>query len=451
MSLMMYGLMRGAGAAAPAAGDGEPDWNALLAKVGTGTPDATGFDPKTDITYLGAFRIPFLENGVTNSRQKRCLAFRPAEGSNGTNGSVFFGGQGGFSEHQIPTLGTGTNYAALPAATVLQNWYDCRAAAPTAGTATANVGGWAKYIGGKLYMTYYVYYPGDYSTQQLLICNTPSNLSGSSYQGMIAMDGADHVIRYCGEIPSAHQSAFGGRTHFAGVTAEPSIVARASFGNSVYSWSPASIGPSDTTAAATQEVYFSQDHKHPWHSVSNEDVSDHYAAIVGQPLDTYVAIPPEERISDFSTLTLPSQSIRKHMIVEETVCGVCFVPVGSDTVVFMGHNKGARYGNGYKEGTIEFGAGEASGYAPWSYYDYDNVFWTMNINDVAAASPSYDVDYIEYGNFTADPWLIELGHHDGIVISGDYDPATGKLYLLHELIPYNEYESQHLVSVYQVG
>jgi hypothetical protein len=450
MSLMMYGIMRGVGAAA-AAGGGEPDWNALLAKTGTGTPDATGFDPKTDIVYLGAFRIPFLENGVTNSRQKRCLAFRPAEGSNGPNGSVFFGGQGGFSEHQIPTLGTGTNYAALPAATVLQNWYDCRAAAPTAGTATANVGGWAKYIGGKLYMTYYVYYPGDYSTQQLLICNTPSNLSGSSYQGMIAMDGADHVIRYCGEIPSAHQSAFGGRTHFAGVTAEPSIVARASFGNSVYSWSPASIGSSDTTAAATQEVYFSQDHQHPWHSVSNEDVSDHYAAIVGQPLDTYVAIPPAERISDFSTLTLPSQSIRKHMIVEETVCGVCFVPVGSDTVVFMGHNKGARYGNGYKEGTIEFGAGEASGYAPWSYYDYDNCFLTMNINDVAAASPVYDVDYIEYGNFTADPWLIELGHHDGIVISGDYDPSSGKLYLLHELIPYNEYESQHLVSVYQVG
>lgn len=451
MSLMMYGIMRGVGAAAAAGGGGEPDWNALLARTGTGTPDATGFDPKTDITYLGAFRIPFLENGVTNSRQKRCLAFRPAEGSNGTNGSVFFGGQGGFSEHQIPTLGTGTNYAALPAATVLQNWFNCRGAAPTAGTATANVGGWAKYIGGKLYMTYYVYYPGETSTQQLLICNTPSNLSGSSYQGMIAMDGADHVIRYCGEIPSAHQSAFGGRTHFAGVTAEVSIVARASFGNSLYSWSPASIGSSDTTAAATQEVYFSQDYPHPWMSDSNKQVADHYGTQVGQSLDTYVDIPPASRLVDLSGLPQPSPSIRKHMVVYGSVCGLAFIPVGSNTVVFLGHNLGARYGNGYKEGTLEFGAGESAGFYPYSYYDYDNCFWTMNVNDAASASPSYNVDYIEYGNFTADPWLPLLEHRRARIVSGDYDPSTGKLYVLQEAVPYNEYEDQYIVSVYGVA
>lgn len=445
--------LRGAASSAvPSVGGGEPDWNALLAKVGTGTPDATGFDPKTDITYLGAFRIPFLENGVTNSRQKRCLAFRPAEGSNGPNGSVFFGGQNGFSEHQIPSLSTSLNYAALPAATVLQNWFNCRAAAPVAGVSAADVGGWAKYIDGKLYMSFYVYYPAPYSTQNLLICNTPANLAGASYQGMIELAGADHVIRYCGEIPVAHRAAFGGRTHFAGVTAEPSIVVRASYGNSIYSWSPGSIGPSDTTAPATQEVYFPQANPHPWLSVSNGPVSDHYSALLGQSLDTYVAIPPASRLDDLSGLPQPSPSIRRHMIVNETVCGVCFIPAGSDTIVFIGHNKGARYGNGYKVGTIEHGTQfVGDGYAPYSYYDYDNCFWTMNANDAASASPTYDVDYIEYGNLTQDPWLIELGHRDGIIISGDYDPVGGKLYLLHERIPYSEYESQHLVSVYQVG
>jgi hypothetical protein len=449
MSLMMYGIMRGVGAAA-AAGGGEPDWNALLAKTGTGTPDATGFDPKTDITYLGAFRIPFLQNGVTNSREKRCLAFRPAEGSNGPNGSVFFGGQGGFSEHQIPALSTSLNHASLPAATVLQNWFNCRNSAPIAGTATADIGGWAKYIGGKLHLAYYVYYPGEYSTQQLLICNTPSNLSGSSYQGMIAISGADHVIRYCGEIPPAHRAAFGGRTHFAGVTTEVSIVARASFGHSVYSWSPGSIGPSDTTAPATQEVYFPQNNPHPWMSGSNEQVADHYGAQVGQSLDTYVDIPPANRLSDLSGLPQPDPSIRKHMITYGSACGLAFIPVGSNTIVFLGNTHGARYGDGYKEGTIEFGAGETTGFFPWSYYDYDNCFWTMNVIDAANAAPTNNMDYIEFGLFTTDPWLPLIEHRRGRIISGDYDPITGKLYVLQDGIPYSDYEDQHIVSVYQV-
>lgn len=450
---MINGAFRGiASGSAGGGGGGAPDWNALLAKVGTGTPDSTGFDPKTDIVYLGAFKIPFLENGVTNSRQKRCLAFKPADGSNGANGSVFFGGQNGFSEHQIPTLGTGTTLASLPNATVLQNWFNCRAAAPIAGVSAADVGGWAKYISGKLYMSFYVYYPAPYSTQNLLICNTPSNLSGSAYQGMIELGGADHVIRYCCEIPTAHRAAFGGRTHFAGVTAEPSIVARVSFGHSLYSWSPASIGPSDTTAPATQEIYFPENNRHPWMSNANGDVSDHYAAQVGQSLETFVDISPASRLNDFSGLPLPSQALRKHMIMYETVCGLAFIPAGSDTIVFIGHNKGARYGNGYKEGTIEHGTQFiADGFAPWSYYDYDNCFWTMNINDVAAAATSTDIDYIEYGNFTQDPWLTLLDHRDATVISGDYDPSTGKLYLLHDRIPYSEFEAQHLVSVYQVG
>lgn len=448
---MINGAFRGIASGASSGGGGAPDWDALLAKTGTGTPDATGFDPKTDIVYLGAFKIPFLENGVTNSRQKRCLAFKPADGSNGANGSVFFGGQNGFSEHQIPTLGTGTTLASLPSATVLQNWFNCRAAAPIAGTSAADVGGWAKYISGKLYMSFYVYYPAPYSTQQILICNTPANLSGSTYQGMLEMTGADHVIRYCCEIPTEHRASFGGRTHFSGVTCEPSIVARASFGHSLYSWTPTGIGSGDTTVSAQQEIHFPLESKHPWMSDSNGLVSDHYGTIVGTPLDDYVDIPVGSRLTDFSGLALPSQSLRKHMLVEETVCGVAFIPAGTETIVFIGYNKGARYGNGYKQGTIEFGGPNADGLAPYSYYDYDNCFWTMNINDVAAAATSTDIDYIEYGNFTQDPWLTLLDHRDATVISGDYDPSTGKLYLLHDRIPYNEFEAQHLVSVYQVG
>lgn len=458
LSTVSRGIMAAAGSSG---GGGEPDWNALLAKVGTGTPDATGFNPLTDITYLGAFRIPFLENGVTNSRQKRCLAFRPADGSNGSNGSVFFGGFGGFSEHQIPTLSTATTPASLPAATVLQNWFNCYAAAPHgsggSGSDETSVGGWAKYIGGKLYISYYADYSSAPNTTNLLICNNPANLAGSSYQGLMALQGQDRLVRYTCEIPAAHRSKFSNDTHFSGIVTEVSIVARSSFGHSLYSWRPEDIAPSDLSATTNERIYFPPGDPHYWFDDDNSAVEDHYETLLGVStsggMETYVAIPPASRLTDLSGLALPSQSIRKHMIMYTTFCGCAFIPPGSDTVVFIGKNKGGKYGNGYKNYSLEFGTSgfKGDGFEPWSRHDHNNCFWSYNVNDVANAQAPDDVDYIEYKHFLQDIWKPGLDAWRADIISGDFDPATGRLYLLQDGIPFNEYEDQHIVSVYQVA
>lgn len=431
---------------------GAPDWNTLLARTGTGTPDPT-FDPRTDISYIGSFRIPFFQTGVTGSRQKTCLTFRPPEGSNGPNGSVFFGGQNGWSEHQIPTLSTSTDYTALPAATVLQSWFNCRAAAPNAGEPSADVGGLGKYIDGKLYMTYYVYYPGASNPQQMLICNDASDLAGSSYQGMMSLNGGDHVLRYMFEIPSDKRSLFGGHTHFSGICTEIGIVGRSSFGHSLYSWTPGAINPGDTSAPSTQRRYFPDSAPHYWMSNDNGAVKQHYEALLGMSLESYVSIPTSSRLTDLSGLPQPDSAIRKHMITYNTRCGCAFIPPGTNTIVFIGHTRGARYGIIYKSGTLEFGSSGpvSGGFAPASYYDKDNAFWTLNLNDVASASTPQDADYIEYGHFLQEPWSAALGKDRAYIMAGDFDPATGTLYLLHDNVPFSAYESQHIVSVYQVG
>lgn len=433
---------------------GAPNWNTLLARTGTGTPDPT-FDPKTDITYVGSFRIPFSNaNGGTN-RGKQALVFKPATAGN-PNGSVFLGGLGGWSEWQIPTLSTSLTYTALPAAPLLQGWFDpiteC-AIQPPAGSDRTGMSGWGKYIDGKLFMGYHSPYSSATNTTNLIICDNPEDFSGANYQGMINLSGGDHLARYSCEIPPEWRSSFGGDTHINGICLQISINARSSFGHSVYSWNAASVGPSDTSVASTQHVHFPLDAPHPWYDGDNSDVTSHYESVLGTDMRSYVNLPPASRLTDLSGLPLPAAEIRRHFLTNCTYCGCAFIPPGTDTLVFVGQNRGGRYGIGYKDPTIEFGtAGFVSGgYDPWSYYDRDNCFWTYNLNDVVGAANAQDIDYIEYGHFMQEPWSTAISKDRGLVMSGDFDPATGRLYLLQENIPYSNYEGQHIVSVYQVG
>lgn len=442
---------------------GAPNWNTLLARTGTGTPDPS-FDPKTDITYLGSFRIPFLSaNGIT-SRDKHCLAYCPPNGSNGANGSVFFGGNSsggnrGVSEWQVPdVLSTSENYNSVPAAVNLQTWFDVFAAAPNdpspqTDTQRTEYMGWLKVVDSKLLISFYATYSVYQNNSNLLIASNASDLAGSTYQGLINLSGADRVVRYCGDIPAEHQAAFGD-THFSGICTEISIVARSSYGHSVYSWSPADIAPSDTSAPSTPWRYYTEGSPSVWMSLDNNaDISNHYAGLVGQPLADYVRINPALRLTDFSLLAQPPASYRDAMINYTSICGCAFIPPGTDTIVFIGCTSGMRYGIGYKDPTIEFGtAGYVSGgFAPWSFYDNDNSFWTVNVNDVINGSTPQSADYIEYGHFLQEPWSGILGKNTAKIYSGDFDPATRKLYLLHDGVPFSPYESQHMVSVYHVG
>jgi len=74
----------------------------------------------------------------------------------------------------------------------------------------------------------------------------------------------------------------------------------------------------------------------------------------------------------------------------------------------------------------------------------------MNINDIANATQPHDPGFIYTGIFDSNRWT-PAGGKIIPAIGGAFDPATGRLYVLGGGVSFNQYESQFVVSVYQVG
>ena len=451
-------------------------WEARLAKTGSGTPDPT-FDPSTDVTYIGAFRIPHFGNGVTSTTAKSAIAYKPPEagGRNGPNGSLFFGGAGfketfegvdypigAVAEVQIPDFSTSTDYLQLPPTTVLQNFVNIYRRAPILGDLdtekSSNSVGAITLVGNKAYFTMFEYYADSGADpNNLLICDDVRDLANSSYQGFLTKAQMDHGAKYTMQIPAEHQAGFNGATHLNGVFASLSIIGRSSFGPALVSWTPSNIQPGDTTVPDVREAFYGSD---PAHSIEgwdyqNEAVEFYYEAVLGvASVKGYLNSDPSTRLTSFDGLPLPDPSIYATSGTD-TQIQCAFIPPGTNTVMLIGNHPGVRYGTGYKGYTIEEGTDRSAsaGYYSFSKLDKSNFFWTLNLNDVKTSVNAYDPGLIQSGIFDSNRWqdLISGYRSTGVVISGTFDPILKRLYVVQANFIDSEYSDQHVVSVYQIG
>jgi hypothetical protein len=477
----------GVGSGVPVNPGADPhDWQSLL----TGTSGGT-VDPKlnTDnfLTYLGAFRIGNFNgveenpgsNGGSNGLDS--ITIKPANGTNGPNGSIFIAKWRGVAELEIPALSMTTDHTQLNNAILRQNFIDVFDRAPGGDINGADRIGWMRVNGSQLIMSSFKYYDGDASnSEQILVALDSSNMSGSAYVGGLPAWTDDRGARYAMDIPVEWQATFG-YSHFCGVSTELAIAARSSFGHSLIGIDITAITASTASIPQTEWAHYTQ--LNPMNGYANFDIVNHYAPLAwgsgtyslrdwyaptdGRLFDaggvdsntllafTWLPVAETGRTTTLHQFPLPS-GVRSHSIHTEMICGAAFIPPGSDSVVFIGNIMGARYGIGYKNFPIEDGPGpnyantstspRAGGFTPISKTDRDNFIWFMNLNDVATATNLYDPQHYKFMPF------VDTGPHTEShnIISGHYDVATNKLYLVsagHSSASVD----QQVVSVYQVG
>ena len=474
----------------------EPDWDARLARVGNGTADPT-FNVDNAFTFLGAFRIPFFNaaagGGTTNNGtfSIQSMTYRPPSGDNGPNGSVYLAAFGYVAELQIPELSMATNHTALSPTTIIQPFTNAMAKAPSAATEDNNAVGWMQIIDGRLFMSAYASYDNNGNNHPILIANDPSDLENGTWQDLATGEG-DKTAKYIISIPSEKQASFGG-THLAGICASVSIMGRSSFGPSLVSMTPANVTISDTNIANTVWTFYPGGNAINGYNVTNRPIGEYYGGLLNSApgfdlsswypensacianwggannqypevwagLTQYCGVPVSESggrtRTTFDGLPLPDPSLSKHVVNESTTIGCAFIPPGTNTICFLGLNDGNRYGQGYKNMDIDTGPsgsgnnwcnGAAAGYSPFSKEDADNYVWLMNTNDIAGRSDISGEDF-----YFSKP-LNQLGPHiTGAypVVSGHFDLATNKLYVVSSGHPESKYNSQQVVSVFQVG
>ena len=463
----------------------EPNWETRLARVGNGTADPT-FNVDNAFTFLGAFKIPGFASPATpvvGSDTLACLTYKAPDGTNGANGSVFIAAWEFIAELQIPTLKTDASYASLNSAPLLQPFVRAMAKAPSANTNGINMIGWLRAIDGKLYMSTYANYTGGGNSQPMLIANDSSDLENGSWQGYLDHGQGDHGARYIMEIPPDRQTEFDG-TYFIGICASINIIGRSSFGTSLIALTPSDITANDVSVSVTEWAYYSDTNAMPNFSPSNEAVSSYYGDLLfpengynmfdyytaGETILTNWSTEPfDERSFDgslaaylgvpigtngrtrttFDGIPLPDISLSNHTIQYTTKIGCALIPPGTDTVLFIGSNQGARYGNPYKTYNIEEGpsGGLDGGFGAASKTDYDNYVWMMNLNDVSNNVNPWDSDF-----YLAKP-MNNLGPHinrSHVPIAGHFDSATNKLYIVSGGYG-SGYGVNYIVSVFQVG
>jgi hypothetical protein len=429
----------------------------------SGTPDPS-FDVDTDISYIGAFRIPYSTSGsgdsFLNTRDTGAFAFDP------TTGTVFLAKmsstKGAISQWSVPELdANSTNPLDLPLSQKIQNIVNFDPLVnltPKEGDSQrASTTRSMQYYDGKLYLSALSSYDTGSNSENIFVCNNPYDLASSTWQGFISTGNGDKGCGYSFEIPAEHQATFGNYTHIMGVGNPPSIASRFSFGNSILGWSPSDITDQTYDINTDIFVYYPANNVINGWSNSNEDVVSYYGSLVlpeGVSWGDYLKISPSERISDLSALPKPSKSTYKNMMMYETSARCGFIPPNSDTIVLIGEVKGAEYGNLYKAASLENNSKASGGFDPISDKDYRSVVWCLNINDISSAVDPSDVNPYIYKEFDSGRWQYwdeSAKVLRGGIVNGSYDPSASRLYLLHHRMPHSQFEGSHIVSVYEVS
>jgi hypothetical protein len=423
----------------------------------TGTPD-----PKLDIDnafeFLGAFRIPWVTSGGDQGSTRDASSIAVNTQSNtifiGKNNYQFPFGSYLF-EFAIPSLVKSSNYADLNNASIVNDnlgvQFDSFLSDHPSATYTSDRIGAMKVIGGDLYISHYKTYlaNGSFNYNALSICRDISNISNSSsWQGYISTSAGDLGVGYMFDIPAEHQSLFSGHSHGLGVGNPPSIASRFSFGNSFYGWNPAAIGASDTSVSTTQFVYYSQNNRIQGFSDFNANITNHYGSLVlpsGATWPIYLAQDPATRVNDLSGYPVPDKDLYRITMTLESGAEGAFIIPGTDTLVFIGSVKGSEYGLTYKSKTLQ-GKNFGSDVVPLDGNDVRDAVWLLNLNDVTNAANSHDPQYYDFFEFQGS----QFKQDGGKLVSADFDPQTGLLYVLYAGLPFNSFNRSHVVSVFQV-
>jgi len=210
---------------------------------------------QSNLTYLGAFRVPANQNIDYGGE---VLGYNPGSSS---PGSLFIGcltTAGTIAEVSVPTPVNSTNINNLNTAKLLQPCAD-----PTAG-GTVGIGSGSSKIGGmlvyngKLITSQYLYYDGNSSQTNAFFVKPNTNLSQTNASGAYAIGNAPNigfVDGWMASVPSAWQAALKGPIA-SGNDSLP-IITRTSWGPDAFAWDPAQLTNVNTTVPSTPLLYYS--------------------------------------------------------------------------------------------------------------------------------------------------------------------------------------------------
>jgi hypothetical protein len=337
----------------------------------------------SDLTYLGAFRLPNYTDGVGQiSYGGSAMAF------NAANNSLFITGSGGIvAEFSIPgSLSTSATLTDLPTGTTLQGFRDVSAALPsplTGATDGSPIGG-LLVSGGKLYGTIFAYYSGASTQATSHFVLSSLDLATATVTGLYATGNGTPSARLAAgamsPIPAAWQTALG-HTAMSGAS-NLSVVSLSSQGPASVGFTPSHVGVSTD---ADPYVYYPVDHP------------------LGPAYVDY-----------FNPLQCGT----------DTNSGIVF-PDGADSVIYFGSGTAQWVGYGT---SAELGDESVFSYGPHSLNGvYANRVWAYRAADFAAvkAGTKQPWEVLPYA-----AWDFTLPITTPLKTAGNavYDPATKRIY-----------------------
>jgi len=357
----------------------------------------------SDLTYLGAFRVPSGTFGGSGDAYTfdyggRGLAYNPINNSLYVTSHAKNGGYIG--EMNIPAIVNSSNINSLNTATMRQDFVDGWAGTfgdigaggtyVSGGGEGSRVGG-ILYNGNKLVISQYVYYDVDFlGALSHASMNSNWTANGVGFSGMKTVGAANaetvgQIAGYMTWIPSSWRTAMGGPA-LTGL-ANVSIITRSSYGPSAWVFDPEQIGVTNPISA-TQ--------------------------VVGYP-DSHF------------TLGVFSGS-NQYISSSDQIGGVVW-PEGSSTIMFFG-----KHGTTYCYGGVPPCVDPTNGYSGTHGYPYLYYVWAYDANDLVAVKNGtlnpWDLTPVWVHDLTPDFNGIEAG--DNNILGAAYDETNKKLYISAE-------------------
>jgi len=353
---------------------------------------------KSDLTYLGAFKVPSDGDGATTLGYNGAgLAFNPA-GNNG-NGSLFISGHidyGRVAEISIPAIVNSSNLSSLNRASTLQGLQDITeghrndllggGATYTMDPAACNVGGVLVY-NNRLIGTSYIYYDSSHVAVRSHFASGLTLSTSGDFKGMYQLSPTPQAGFVAGpmtRIPTEYQSALGGKA-LTFLRAPSQNPGRSSYGPAAFAFDPDALtGAASSVINSVPLIYY--------------DMSHQTLGAYDGPTNNYVSIKDE-------------------------IWGIVF-PENTKTLLFFGrHGTGARcYGTGTDCGDPIY-ADKGDHAYPYKYW-----VWAYDIDDLIAVK-----------NGTKNPWdltpqtwelNLPLGGWNWNISGAAYNPSTQRIYLL---------------------
>ena len=382
---------------------------------------------QSDLTYIGAFRVPSGNFGC--SVPENCsftfggsaISYNPANNSLFMAGNIAAGSNKSIAEITIPALVNSTSLNNLTTATVRQNFADlAQGNIANLGPGGATIGngglvGGTLVNGNKLIVSAYAEY--DASSAAVMThfsANANWSANGIGYSGMKTVGvppapQAGFVAGYMGRIPDNSgaggtnwQTALGG-TAMTG-KACISIINRTSMGPSALAFDPNQIG-SVNPVPANPLVYYPSGH---W------------------------------TLGNYESPTVANTAIN----MASEIYGIVF-PAGSRSVLFFGRNGlGVTcYGQGTNNQSLNgtpTGQGDSYCYDPAENdikgthaYPYASTVWAYDANDLLAVKngTKNPWDVLPYAEWT---YTLPFQTSTARILGAAYDPVTQRIYVSQE-------------------